>query len=548
MRVPSALVAAVATAGLLAACAAPAPAPKPAAPAATQQDFAALAAKLHSPRLMARVLLGQARSEHDAKRAVYAGLLALRGNDFDLARQAADLAHKLDPTSAVPYEIRLRAELSAGDIDAARKSAARALHLGGADALASIMHGPLDPWFGYAVVRPLARAHPKDADLTLLLARAALGAGDDAAALAAARRAAAAGADAQTATLVAIEAEWNLGRHKTALARGAKALAANAHDIGLRVFFAGLLAQAGQRARSREVLGDAHALAPDDPHVLFGYAVLDAAEGRIAAARARLTAVLERGGDTAGAYHLLGSLAADEHDWGQAFGWYSAVEDGDFLGSSGVAAAFALQQWKGLKIAQRYLDRLLKAAPGLAPTWLSTEATLLDQAGQTGKAYALVSHAVRQYPVVRPLRYQHALLADKLDKAAIALDTLQRLVREEPQNPEYLNAYGYTLTEHTHRYREAYDYIKRALAADPDNGAILDSMGWVLFHLGQPAKAAGYLRRAWAQTSDTEVAEHLVKVCIALGRTAEASKVLASALAKAPGNGTLIRLQQRLKQ
>jgi len=537
-------------AGLLAGCAShtPAPAPASSAPAAQRsRDFEAMASKLHSPKLMARVLLQQATEQKDGKRAILAAYFALRAHADKLADRAADLAHKLEPESVVPHQLMVRVALDNGNIRTARKQAAAVYKARGADAVAPVLQGPVDPWFAYAVVRPLAQAHPHDPAVQLLFARTALQAGDDAAALKAVGRAAG-GPGAEAAQFVRIQALWGLGQRGKALHEGAKALAAHPKSVGLRVFFAGVLTRAGNYRRARETLDDAAALAPGNGHVILAYAVLDAAQNRDAAARERLTGLLEEGGQPAGAYHLLGRLAARQQNWGEAFGWYQAVDDGDFLATSGVAAAYVLAQWKDLATARSYLGHLEDVAPALMPTWLDAEAGLLQQAGRIQKAYGVATKAARDYPMVRPLRYQRAILADTLGKTDVALRLLHTLVSEDPHKGEYLNAYGYTLTEHTQRYREALGYIKRALAVDPDDGAVLDSMGWVLYRLGRPAKAVDYLRRAWKQTGDTDVAEHLVKVCIALGRTGEASRVLHEALAKAPGNAALKQLRQRLPQ
>ena len=47
-----------------------------------------------------------------------------------------------------------------------------------------------------------------------------------------------------------------------------------------------------------------------------------------------------------------------------------------------------------------------------------------------------------------------------------------------------LNALGYTLADQTDRYEEAYELLKRAIAIMPDDPAIIDSMGWVHYRLG----------------------------------------------------------------
>lgn len=67
---------------------------------------------------------------------------------------------------------------------------------------------------------------------------------------------------------------------------------------------------------------------------------------------------------------------------------------------------------------------------------------------------------------------------------------------------------GYILTTQPGRLNEARGYIEQALALDPENPAILDSMGWVLLQEGQIEPALDHLSRAWAAYPDPEVAAH----------------------------------------
>ncbi|MDP7094393.1 MAG: tetratricopeptide repeat protein, partial [Gammaproteobacteria bacterium] len=77
------------------------------------------------------------------------------------------------------------------------------------------------------------------------------------------------------------------------------------------------------------------------------------------------------------------------------------------------------------------------------------------------------------------------------------------------ENPTVLNALGYTLTTSTRRYEEAHGYISLALQKEPDNPAIMDSMGWVLFKQGKLEDAREWLERAYDLFPDPEVAAHL---------------------------------------
>jgi Flp pilus assembly protein TadD len=86
-----------------------------------------------------------------------------------------------------------------------------------------------------------------------------------------------------------------------------------------------------------------------------------------------------------------------------------------------------------------------------------------------------------------------------------------------------LNYLGYSLVERGEKMDEALDMIERAVAAQPQNGAIVDSLGWVLFQMGQYEEAVGHLENAAAlEAVDPVVNDHLGDAFWAVGRTTEA--------------------------
>jgi len=80
-----------------------------------------------------------------------------------------------------------------------------------------------------------------------------------------------------------------------------------------------------------------------------------------------------------------------------------------------------------------------------------------------------------------------------------------------------------------------------AEAQRPDSGAILDSMGWWYFQMGQLNEARDYLERANARIHDPENAWHLGKVLIALGNVDDAQRVWQQGLVEAPSDQRLRR-------
>ncbi len=109
-----------------------------------------------------------------------------------------------------------------------------------------------------------------------------------------------------------------------------------------------------------------------------------------------------------------------------------------------------------------------------------------------------------------------------------------------------LNALGYTLADRTTRYEEARQLVEKAHQLKPDDPAILDSLGWINFRLGNMDEAERLLRQALKEFPDHEVAAHLGEVLWTRGKQSEAREVWTEALKTQPDSPILRGTLQRL--
>jgi Flp pilus assembly protein TadD len=138
------------------------------------------------------------------------------------------------------------------------------------------------------------------------------------------------------------------------------------------------------------------------------------------------------------------------------------------------------------------------------------------------------------------------MLAEKRDNLALLEQDLRFILEREPDNAMALNALGYTLADRTTRYTEAKQLIEQAYQLTPNDPAILDSLGWVNYRLGNLDEAERLLRQALQEYPDHEVAAHLGEVLWAQGKQQEARKLWRAALEQQPDSvilrSTLLRL------
>ncbi len=91
-----------------------------------------------------------------------------------------------------------------------------------------------------------------------------------------------------------------------------------------------------------------------------------------------------------------------------------------------------------------------------------------------------------------------------------------------------------------------YELISKALALEPEEPAILDSMGWVLYRKGEYEEALEYLNKAFERFPDPEVAAHLGEVLWVTGDTEAALAIWRAALDEDPEHKILLSTLERL--
>ncbi len=133
--------------------------------------------------------------------------------------------------------------------------------------------------------------------------------------------------------------------------------------------------------------------------------------------------------------------------------------------------------------------------------------------------------------------YSRAITHEREDRWPEAEADFRQALSLNPDQPHVLNYLGYTLVERREKLDEALDMIERAVAGEPENGYIIDSLGWVFFRLGRYEEALVQMERAVELLpADPILNDHLGDVYWALGRKREAAFQWRRALSFGPAD------------
>jgi tetratricopeptide (TPR) repeat protein len=150
-------------------------------------------------------------------------------------------------------------------------------------------------------------------------------------------------------------------------------------------------------------------------------------------------------------------------------------------------------------------------------------AQVYTDANRGAQAVRVLQDAQARFPAETGITFELGAVLDKQKKFAESEAVFRQLITKEPENAAALNYLGYMLAERGERLTESVDYIKRALAIDPENGSYLDSIGWAYYKDGKLDLAVEHLKRAADQlTTNSVVQDHYGDVLFRLGRLDDA--------------------------
>jgi tetratricopeptide (TPR) repeat protein len=207
------------------------------------------------------------------------------------------------------------------------------------------------------------------------------------------------------------------------------------------------------------------------------------------------------------------------------------------------------------------LDRLDEAAAALrkiaedvpnAPQPHARLGDMMRQRSRFPEAVTAYDAALERIPAqtaeLWPLLYARGVSNERAGNWPRAETDFQRALELAPEQPYIMNYLAYTWVEHGKNLAEAQRMLERAVELRPNDGNIVDSLGWALFKLGDLPGAVRWLERAVElESRNSVINDHLGDAYWSIGRRNEARFQWERALRTEPEAADVPKIEAKLR-
>ncbi len=286
--------------------------------------------------------------------------------------------------------------------------------------------------------------------------------------------------------------------------------------------------------------------APDNKQVRMSLALISMELNKSDEAKKHLHTLIKQEQLQASANYYLAQIAEQEKDHALAIKYYSKIISGPKSIPAHARLGTLLLITEQHEEMKRIFTASRNANTKITNELYALEASLFTKHGMNAAALATLNEAIKLSPKNINLLYSRAMAAEKLNNIDALEKDLRTILSLQPDNAIALNTLGYILTNRTNRYQEAFDLINKANELKPNDPAIIDSLGWVLFRLGNYKEAILLLEKALSNYPDHEVSAHLSEALWMNGEHQRAKIIWQEALKRTPNSDIIKRLIKRL--
>ena len=141
--------------------------------------------------------------------------------------------------------------------------------------------------------------------------------------------------------------------------------------------------------------------------------------------------------------------------------------------------------------------------------------SLYEEEKMYNKAVEMLLKGVKYDNANADLHFRLGIVFDKMGQKQECIKQLEIVIQLEPENASALNYLGYTLVDIGVDLNKAQEFIEKAVSLKPDDGYIIDSLGWLYYKKGDYKKAVKFLKKATEIIlNDPLILEHLGDVYV----------------------------------
>lgn len=349
-----------------------------------------------------------------------------------------------------------------------------------------------------------------------------------------------------SANVLKINLLYETGKVQEALQFGADAFEKFPTDHNLGRLYASLLVENKQLNEAENVFESLIDQYPQAPSLKLSLGLVMLENNKIDAAKTILNKLLAENQHVNEVHFYLGRIADQQKKIDEAIRHYKKIQDSPNYDAAIERISYLLTQQEKIDEMIAYLSEMRTKEPEkLKMLWL-LEIKLLSLVKNKERMHQSLNQAIEALPGDEQLLYARAMNLEAEGNLEGMEQDLRKILELQPDHAVALNALGYTLADKTDRHDEAFELIKKALTLEPENPAIQDSMGWVLFKLHKPQEALYFLLKAFQSYQDGEVAAHLGEVLLKLNQKTEAYEIWGTVLTKYPEHPILRETVERL--
>jgi len=249
---------------------------------------------------------------------------------------------------------------------------------------------------------------------------------------------------------------------------------------------------------------------------------------------------------------LLGDLYEDMQNYQRAIAAYQSIPSTSLLRSNAeIEIAVNLQKLEKSDEAKAQLKAVIAKDPKSRDAIL-TLGNIYRSNEEFSQAAEAYSQDIALIPVPTrndwTLFYYRGIAYERMKQWEKAESDLRRALALEPDQPMVLNYLGYSMVEKKINLHEAMEMVRKAVELKPNDGYIVDSLGWAHYQLGEYDEAVKQLEHAVElKPADPVIADHLGDAYWRVGRQLEARFQWQHAKDNKPEVADLERIEKKLK-